>query len=316
MYFPYLRGKQFELLALRELAPRLGREQQVTPIIEPVRAPGDSGIDRCLTSLLQVNLDFVLIANPTVGELRSTGIASDVAEYVARRDLNESWNIGLIVEEGSDPDALLQDFREFFGTSRQLSIVHKSLALPRDELRAVGSDLPRGYDVISDNINQRHVRGLPLRERGVTLHDGFVPEKRNAAYIDRQETMFSEDHLYYREEGWFGFGDYLTIGAEYSEGGFSPRAVAIHWTYEPTPGEPIMIRSFTSKTNGDLGDVGGKFLEAAGKLVAFLDEHQIVTDAANVMRSHVYNQTYPGLGVVKKLSILNHLQLMSGILSR
>src|SRR5690348_5838553 len=100
MYFPYLRGKQFELLALRELAPRLGREQQVTPIIEPVRAPGDSGIDRCLTSLLQVNLDFVLIANPTVGELRSTGIASDVAEYVARRDLNETWNIGLIVEEG------------------------------------------------------------------------------------------------------------------------------------------------------------------------------------------------------------------------
>lgn len=49
MYFPYLRGKQFELLALREIAPRLGYAQCVTPIIEPVRAPSDSGLDRCLT---------------------------------------------------------------------------------------------------------------------------------------------------------------------------------------------------------------------------------------------------------------------------
>jgi hypothetical protein len=316
MYFPYLRGKQFELLALRELAPRLGREQQVTPIIEPVRAPGDSGIDRCVTSLLNVSLDFILIANPTVGELRSNDLSPAIVDYVVRRDLGESWNIGLIIQEGFDPNVLVQNFRQHFGTLRRLSLIHLSMAIPREDLPAIASEFRRGYDIISENINQRHVRGLPLRERGVTLHDGFMPEKRNAAYIDRQETMFSEDHLYYKDEGWFGFGDFLTIGFEFTEGGFSPRAVAIHWTYEPAPGAPIMIRSFTSNTNGDIGNAGGKFLEAAGKLVAFLDQYDITTDAANIMRSHVHNQTYPGLGVVKKLSILNHLQLISGILSR
>ena len=38
MYYPYLRGRQFELLALRDFAESLqGSASQVFPIIEPVR---------------------------------------------------------------------------------------------------------------------------------------------------------------------------------------------------------------------------------------------------------------------------------------
>lgn len=316
MYFPYLRGKQFELLALREIAPLLGSSGRVTPIMEPVRAPADSGLDRCITSLIGYSVGFILIANPNVGELRSLTISTELAEYITDRDQGQSWNIGVIVEEGTDVGSLLESYTDTLGTVRTLTLIHKSLAVPGENVPAVENGFRRGFDVVSDDIHPRHVRGLPKGNRGVTLHDGFVPEKRNAAYIDRPETMFSEDHLYYGSEGWFGFGDYLTVGADYSEGGFSPRAVAIHWTYEPSIGKPIMIRSFTSVSNGDVSNVGGKFLEAAGKLVAFLDAHHIETDAANIMRSHVHNQTYPGLGVVKKLSILNHLQMMSRILSR
>jgi hypothetical protein len=316
MYFPYLRGKQFELLALREIAPRLKRSGCVTPIIEPVRAPADSGLDRCLTSLIRDSIDFVLIVNPNVGELRSRTVSPVLAEFITARDQEESWNIGVIVEEGTDVGALLQSYTDALGTSRMLTLIHKSLAVSGENVPAVENGFQRGYDIVNDDIKSRHLRSLPRTDRGVTLHDGFVPEKRNAAYIDRQETTFNEDHLYYKSEGWFGFGDYLTIGADFSEGGFSPRAVAIHWTYEPAVGKPIMIRSFTSESNDDVSNVGGKFLEAAGKLVAFLNALDIQTDAANVMRSHVFNHTYPGLGVVKKLSILNHLQMMSEILSR
>jgi len=35
MYFPYLRGKQNEVLALRELAPLLAQSQDVTAVLEP-----------------------------------------------------------------------------------------------------------------------------------------------------------------------------------------------------------------------------------------------------------------------------------------
>ena len=38
MYFPYLRGKQFELIALRELSERMGESGSIHPVIEPVKS--------------------------------------------------------------------------------------------------------------------------------------------------------------------------------------------------------------------------------------------------------------------------------------
>lgn len=37
MYFPYLRGRQYELIALRELINNDKLSEHVTPIIEPVK---------------------------------------------------------------------------------------------------------------------------------------------------------------------------------------------------------------------------------------------------------------------------------------
>lgn len=37
MYYPYLRGKQFELLALREFANESANNRNIVPIIEPVK---------------------------------------------------------------------------------------------------------------------------------------------------------------------------------------------------------------------------------------------------------------------------------------
>lgn len=37
MYYPYLRGRQFELLALRELVNENLLSEKIVPIIEPVK---------------------------------------------------------------------------------------------------------------------------------------------------------------------------------------------------------------------------------------------------------------------------------------
>ena len=37
MYFPYLRGKQFELIAIRELAEMISASGKIIPVIEPVK---------------------------------------------------------------------------------------------------------------------------------------------------------------------------------------------------------------------------------------------------------------------------------------
>lgn len=317
MYFPYLRGKQYELLALKELSVLLGSQQKVVPIIEPVRATAGSGLDRCLVSLMDSAVDFVLVMNPSVGELLNPLVAPDIAGYVSQQTGSAGWNLGLIVDEHTDVAALIASYREqVAGQQRRLTLIHKGLPEGIADLPSLTSNLNRTVDVIDDRWRRRYFRDLLSSSQGVTLRDGFPGEERNAAYLSKEESVFTDDHLFFSEESWYGFSDYLTIGESYSDGGFTPRAVAIHWTYEPQVGGPIMIRHFTSVSNGDTSNVGGKFLEAARKLVAFLDAQDIHTQASEVMRAHVANGTYPGLGIVKKLSIQNHLELMSGILSR
>jgi hypothetical protein len=317
MYFPYLRGKQYELLALKELSALLGSQQKVVPIIEPVRGTAGSGLNRCLVSLMDSAVDFILVMNPSVGELLNPLVAPDIAGYLSQQTGSASWNLGLILDERTDVAALITSYRnQAAGQQHRLTLIHKGLADGLADLPSLTSDLNREMDVIDDRWRRRYFRDLLLSSRGVTLRDGFPGEERNAAYLSKEESVFTDDHLFFSEESWYGFSDYLTIGEPYSDGGFTPRAVAIHWTYEPQVGGQVMIRHFTSVSNGDTSNVGGKFLEAAGKLVAFLDAQNIHTQASNVMRTHVANSTYPGLGIVKKLSIQNHLELVSGILSR
>ena len=317
MYFPYLRGKQYELLALKELASLLGGQQHVTPIIEPVRPAIGSGLDRCLLALMDAAVDFVLVLNPSVGELRSSDVSPDLSNYLAQQERSATWNLGLLVDESADVDALVASYRAAIRPQQQrLTLIHRGIAKGLDRLPALTSDLRRNFDVIDDRWRRRYFRELLVSSDGVTLRDGFPGEERNSAYLARDESVFSDDHLFYAEESWYGFSDYVTVGEPYSDGGFTPRAVSIHWTYELQPGGPVMVRHFTSESNGDTSNVGGKFLEAVGKLVAFLNAHDVHTQASEVMRAHAANSTYPGLGIVKKLSIQNHLELKSGILSR
>lgn len=317
MYFPYLRGKQYELLAIKEMSALLGEQGKVTPIIEPVRATAGSGLDRCLVALMDSAVDFVLVVNPSVGDLKNPLVAPDIANYVAQNARASKWNLGLLVHEHTDVRALIASYsRQLAGEQRRLTLIHKGVPQGNNTLPPLTAGLNRVIDVVDERWKRRYFRDLLLTSSGVTLRDGFPGEERNSAYLSKNESLFTDDHLYFADENWDGFADYATIGEAYSDGGFTPRAVAIHWTYEPKPGGPIMVRHFTSVSNGDTANVGGKFLEAASKLVAFLDEHDIHTQAAEVMRAHVANSTYPGLGIVKKLSVQNHLELVSGILSR
>lgn len=317
MYFPYLRGKQYELLAVKEMADLLGPEQKVIPVIEPVRSPKGSGLDRCIEAVSKVGLRFVLIVNPTVGTLRGPGIPPALRDHVRSVDPDERWGLALIIDDNAEIRSLVSNYRAEFGDARPLSLIHKGYAQNLTALATLTEPVTRGFDIIHHDLRRGRFRSLLARSASVVLRDPFPAEARNSDYLSKVESMFTEDHLFYEEEDWFGFSDYVTIGEPFSEGGFTPRAVAIHWTYEPRPGDAIMIRHFTSERDADtIADVGGKFLQAARKLVAFLDSQSIHTRASEVMRTHLRDQTYPGLGIVKKLSIQNHLELVSGILSR
>lgn len=80
MYFPYLRGKQFELIALREISQFVEFKDLISPIIEPVKETSVTLI-KTVQILLSNNQNFNLVINPQVGDIKSVeniiGIIND-----------------------------------------------------------------------------------------------------------------------------------------------------------------------------------------------------------------------------------------------
>lgn len=69
MYFPYVRGRQYELLALRELATNNLLGDYVTPIIEPVKL--SPTLVNVMAEFIKVKHPISIIRNPAVGTFMS-----------------------------------------------------------------------------------------------------------------------------------------------------------------------------------------------------------------------------------------------------
>ena len=71
MYFPYLRGKQFELIALRELSVFMSsKRDKLSPVIEPVK--DSSTLKSTLKELADKSINFNFIINPRVGSFQNS----------------------------------------------------------------------------------------------------------------------------------------------------------------------------------------------------------------------------------------------------
>lgn len=313
MYFPYLRGKQFELIALREMADKLG--PKIVPVIEPVRGVDSSGLRRCLAKFTDGEVQVpIVVLNPSVGDIKNGFVVPEIANFMNEPETSNP-RVGLIIDEETEIEPLVRNYLGSPVAALRPTLIVNSV--PHNESLVSLRELTPEFVLCEDSRTvqrkiQRELRGA----KRVSLNDAFATAPRNAEYLDRGASVFSEEHLFYRQEGFEGFSDYLTIGSSFVEGGFSPRAVAIHWTYAEARDEPIMIRHFTSEMNpNETANVAGKFLEAAEKLVRFMASHES-TEATKQMELHVQNETYPGLGVIKKYSIQNHLELMARVLEK
>ena len=77
MYFPYLRGKQFELLALRDFATGNQGKEKVVPIIEPVKQQF-GGLNTAISTMLDSGLQFAMILNPKDGDFKHPNVNNDI----------------------------------------------------------------------------------------------------------------------------------------------------------------------------------------------------------------------------------------------
>lgn len=310
MYFPYFRCKQFELLAVRELAVKLGESQRVSPVLEPLKKAA-APLVKTIESLVLNNVNFTLIVNPMYGEL-VTDVEPIVSLINSTLSNYNNFQLGILIT----PSFSIEEINRVLNQIKPLlplTLIHRHRLTEIEALAewAVGKDIK--YNLFNENFPVRRYRGIISAESKVIFEDKFIQQTKNSDYLNNLDEFFTDDHLYFEEDGYAGFGDYLTIGDDYSETGFLPYAVAIHLTYV-RPDQKIYVRHFVSDSNSDNSDIAGKFGEALRKLIEFINDVGITTEAADEFRRLSTEGHYPGLGVIKKLSINNHLELLISLL--
>jgi hypothetical protein len=311
MYFPYLRGKQFELLALRELAGLPLEPAKISPIIEPLKV--DTRAILTMIRTVPNNIRIHLIINPQYGEIKSG--SKLIAEFIVQLHKDGYINVTPTFMISANRDlSLLQSFLAEFGFGESgYSLLHLNQIAGIDELKKVVESSNCIYNIIQvDHIIA--LRRNFLKSTRVYLSDPFNRQLKNADYEHINDENFSADHLYFEEEGFVGFGDYLTIGSTFIDGGRLPWAVVIHFTYVDEEVGNIRIRHFVSDSNDDDADTAGKFAEALDKLITFINANEIHTIASEAFRDLYSRGAYPGLGTIKKLSIMHHIELVHSLL--
>lgn len=313
MYQPYIRGKQFELIGIRELIPNvlIENKDKISPIIEPVK--DSSTLKTTIKSLVENNINFTLIINPQVGTFTDTDrILTILKENVVGYT---NFQIGIIFHSKINYQALMSFLKTHHLTEIPLSLIHNTIFDNINDV--INMYLEEGFSIKYNVVNlsltsRRYFRNFE-KNTWVELNDYFNAQTKNSDYLKIEESNFSEEHLYYQDEGFIGFSDYLSIGEEYSESGFLPFAVAIHLSYKDTLNR-IKIRHFVSDSNDDNSDIGGKFAEALEKLIKWCDETQYDSIAIPIFREYYVKGHFPGLGTLKKLSLMNHIDLVSKLI--
>lgn len=287
----------------------------VTPIIEPVKL--SPTLVNVMAEFIKAKHPISIIRNPAVGTFMSDW--QDVQEQSKEAGYKQRFSAqyedstiikSLIMQRNAKS---LLEFWDKHGVNKADLLV---INTDRDYLdlyeSAFGTVVPRYALMPYESVFRRKVR-----HHKVLLDDKFEKQDRNADYQETEDEFFSDDHLYYTEDGFIGFSDYSVVGNEYLEAGFAPYAVAIHIVYFAED-KTLRVRHFVSDSNEDITNPAMKFYEAVSKLAAWYnaDPHPVeMTLGLQTFLQYYEQQSYPGLGTVKKLSLMHHLELMGKYLS-
>ena len=315
MYFPYLRGRQNELLCLRELLDAGKLSSKVIPIIEPVKF--SSTLFSTLTKFVEMGHQVIVIRNPEVGSFRKESDemikniekeSDEKKKEKIRKTLEgykEVWNNPQIQKAYLVDDNVISLIREKKLDAKDIVMINIKKGNYRyyeeygNEIIGKYTVVPKGgdfEDIIEDDI--------------VILEDNYRKAKRNIDYIENPDELFSRNHIVYKKRGFSGFSDFSMVGSDFDESGFAPLAIAIHIMYFGNRDE-LKIHHFVSESNESISDPARKFEEAMNKLVNW-ENFDIIPKTIgldNLIECYTIGK-FPGLGVIKKYSLMHHIQMM------
>lgn len=315
MYFPYLRGRQNELLCLRELLDAGKLSSKIIPIIEPVKF--SSTLFSTLTKFIEMGHQVIVIRNPEVGSFRKE--SGDMIKNIEKESdekkkekirktlegYKEVWNNPQIQKAYLVDDDVISMVREKKLDAKDVVMINIKKGNYRyyeeygEEIIGKYTVVPKGgdfEDIIEDDI--------------IILEDSYRKAKRNIDYIENPDELFSRNHIVYKKRGFVGFSDFSMVGNDFDESGFAPFAIAIHIMYFGNRDE-LKIHHFVSESNESISDPARKFEEAMNKLVNWENFDIIPKTIGLDNLIECYNiGKFPGLGVIKKYSLMHHIQMM------
>lgn len=291
-YFPIIRGRQYDLLALKECLEKKVLSDKVIPIIEPVKA--SPTLFSTLESFEKHGHKVGFIQNPRVGY------------YMEDYGDSESAFVKGNAILGYD-----QIMQAFYADEYPCQDAVKRICISTSVDDKIHAEEMNHLDNIIFNLvpDSSEFRRSKLPGK-VILTDDFRKKDRNSDYAENVDEFFSSNHVYCESEGYCGFADYSIIGADYQESGFAPVAVAIHVVYFDEE-QNLRVHHFVSDTNTDISNTGEKYVEALGKLADFDKVLENMTVGLSALLDDYRDERFHGLGVVKKYSLMHHIELMS-----
>lgn len=300
MYYPVLRGKQFELIALREISSVLNSDQ-FCPIIEPVRSKFQA-LGKTVSHLNNNGIEPIIIINPNLGDFDEAPPTSSIFE-----DLSSTIDNPKFLPCISTKNRTIGELTELIKVLERPFAIFVEEGLSKEMLPLL-SDAKL---VITSKYQRAAFKGL---SNIVVVKNHFKKAIRNSAYPDK--SFFSDIHTDYKEgSNVVGYGDYTITGDDFLESGGPAYVIAIHLSYiDPDEFDAMYIRHFKSFDDKSPTRPGEKFGDALTKLVSFTESYpDLFLDTLGLQGfKKLYSlDHFPGLGQVKKLSIQHHIETLS-----
>ena len=303
MYYPYLYGRQAELLALRDVAARLVALKTV-PVLEPTNL-ATRDLATCLRVLGAQKARCCLIVNPHQGEFRSANRAAWRAQIDGFIQNPNIVRPAFQISTATDVPNLHAFLREFNG--RDVAVVLRSADItPAALAGALAGQNAIAFLHARSNPGS-YLSALPPA-MAVEVEQCFNPQARNADYNGSE--WFTSSHLTYAKQGRPGFSDFGPLPPTFSLTGGQAAAVAIHLTYEADD-RSIWIQHFVSDSIllGD-GDTTSKMAEATEKVFRAVQAEPAKFTVSVGLQSFLtqHRQGTPtGLATSKRQQISHHL---------
>lgn len=299
-YYPFIRGRQYDLLALQALLP--AQPKHIIPLLEPVK--DSSTLVKTIGLWLKQDLPIGWLLNPSVGDYALIG--------QKKHPLPKKYL--------TDPNFWL--FAHFDPSFSALTVAPQGLVCQHYHyLKSHWSQLVRLKPrciLIPDEARFRALfqnTTYPL----VHLSDPFRTETKLSAYATACDENFTWQHyLGQLSKNQIGFSDYSLMGRPYTTYGNPQTQQVLHVIY-PAENGALRIHHFLSFDDGKMGQQKAKTLDLLQQLrhfVAQRPDRQWYTPALKQLLYNYEIQKNPGFGTIKKLLLAHHFQLVDRLLTR